>query len=323
MSGRFKSDTTKGTFPLATVAGMMLAYRGGELVRTETHSMILWTIKLISSVRKAIAGRRYPSQLAWAVAFGLLLGVVPHGNLLALALLIVVLSLKLNHAMAGLTAVLVTLFAYKLDPITHQIGDFLLSQPRINEAAINAWALPLVPWTNLNNTIVLGSLVLGVFALLPVFLITYPVFRVFKPREEEAEEVVKNDRRRNRTTTTQSTTTQVDASHQQPPRPFTAAPITTDPVTSDQRPTDVRAVDDAASTDAYSMNRVDAAHTPEQTVTPKIETRIDVIRMTEPSAVTPSSASAPPANKDNNDEMDEALNYLLRQLRDSQQKDVA
>ena len=67
--------------------------------------MIIWTIKLLSNLRRAIAGRRYPSQLAWAVAFGLLLGIVPHGNVLAVLLLVLVLTLKLNHAMAGLTAI--------------------------------------------------------------------------------------------------------------------------------------------------------------------------------------------------------------------------
>ena len=64
--------------------------------------MILWTLKLISTARRAIAGRKYPHQLAWAVAFGLLLGVVPHGNLLAIGLLLLVLSLKINHAMLNI-----------------------------------------------------------------------------------------------------------------------------------------------------------------------------------------------------------------------------
>ena len=73
--------------------------------------MILLIVKLINSARRAIAGRKYPHQLAWAVAFGLLLGVVPHGNLLAFGLVILVLSLKINHAMAGLTAVIATFLA--------------------------------------------------------------------------------------------------------------------------------------------------------------------------------------------------------------------
>ena len=50
--------------------------------------MFIWTIKLVSSVRRAIAGRKYPAQLAWAVALGAFLGLVPHGNLIALMLLL-------------------------------------------------------------------------------------------------------------------------------------------------------------------------------------------------------------------------------------------
>ena len=49
-------------------------------------TMIFWMAKLLNSLRRAIEGRKHPHQLAWAVALGLLLGVVPHGNLLAFAL---------------------------------------------------------------------------------------------------------------------------------------------------------------------------------------------------------------------------------------------
>ncbi len=124
--------------------------------------MILWTLKLISTARRAIAGRKYPHQLAWAVAFGLLLGVVPHGNLLAIVLLLVVLSLKINHAMAGLTAIGATFLATRLDPLSHQVGDYVLTHPSLSEAAVTAWQLPLVPWTDLNNTVVMGSFLIGV-----------------------------------------------------------------------------------------------------------------------------------------------------------------
>ncbi len=86
--------------------------------------MILWTIKLLNTVKKVIAGRKYPHQLAWATAFGLLLGIVPHGNLLAVALLVLVLSLRINHAMVALTAIATTfLVASRFDPVAHLIGD--------------------------------------------------------------------------------------------------------------------------------------------------------------------------------------------------------
>ncbi len=144
--------------------------------------MILWTIKQLNSIRLAIAGRQHPSQLAWGVAFGVLLGVVPHGNLLALLLLLLVLSLKLNHAMAAVTAVGVTFAAGYLDPYSHIIGQHLLTHPESGRWAVRAWQYPMVPWTDLNNTVVLGSLSIGLVSLIPTFALCYPVFCWLAPK---------------------------------------------------------------------------------------------------------------------------------------------
>lgn len=144
--------------------------------------MILWTIKQLNSVRLAIAGRQQPSHLAWGLAFGVLLGIVPHGNLLAILLLLVVLSMNLNHAMAALTAVSVTFLARRLDPYSDWVGHHLLTHPEGRRIATAAWQYPLVPWTDLNNTVVLGSLAIGLLALFPLFLISYPLFRRLGPR---------------------------------------------------------------------------------------------------------------------------------------------
>ena len=100
--------------------------------------MILWICKLVSTARRAIAGRRYPHQMAWGVAFGLLLGVIPHGNLLALLVLLVVLSLKVNHAMAALTAVSTTFLASLLDPYSDQVGSYVLTHPKLQDSFASA-----------------------------------------------------------------------------------------------------------------------------------------------------------------------------------------
>ncbi|MEM9645697.1 MAG: TIGR03546 family protein [Planctomycetota bacterium] len=279
--------------------------------------MILWSIKLFSNLRKAIAGRRYPSQLAWAVAFGFLLGVVPHGNLLAIALLIVVLSLKLNHAMAGFAAVLTAIFAApRLDPITHLIGQTLHSHPKIAEYGVASWQLPLMPWTDLNNTIVLGSLVLGVAALIPIFVATYPIFRVFKPREEAEPiiAVVSDVGEQPAAPVVGDKGVRTHGSHGSVPAPHQPASLPTK-AKSSGRPSDVRNV---AGMGAETYVRADGGHSNDPTPT-RVETRIDVIRVSEKDSASKSGSVPQHTNKD----MDEALNYLLRQLRDSQQKDAA
>ena len=288
--------------------------------------MILWTIKLIKTARRAIAGRKYPHQLAWAVAFGLLLGIVPHGNLLALALLILVLSLKLNHAMAGLTAVAASFGASHLDPYSHLVGDRVLSDPRMAEIATRAWQLPMVPWTDLNNTIVMGSFLIGVAALIPVFVITYPVFRVFAPTtdpepSETAERSGKDEAASHEIVLVDSSHAQVAPPHQAP------APVPSVAVGESLEGSESSSTFDERLENA--LRDADSASTPNE---PKqdvaVETRIDVIRMkdyrdTGESTDEQSAANAADEPADQQQPMDEALNYLLRQLRDSQQRKVA
>lgn len=281
--------------------------------------MIIWTIKLLSTFRRAIAGRKYPHQLAWAVAFGLLLGIVPHGNLLALGLLIVVLSLKLNHAMAGLTAIGASFAATIIDPYSHQLGESLLNHPEVANVAANAWQLPLVPWTDLNNTVVMGSFLIGMVALLPVFAITYPIFRLFAPAAETDEKVAKGKAAADRSLTHEIV--MVDQGHAQVARPHRTPQDTLATASSDEQ-LEANLEDAAVETQAIEA-------TSEHGNQIAVETRIDVIRMKDyrdTNTSSPSSdqtAATQGEQAEQQQPMDEALNYLLRQLRDSQQRKVA
>ena len=276
--------------------------------------MIFWIYKLISSARLAIAGRRYPHQLAWAVAFGLLLGVIPHGNLLAVGVLLVVLSLKINHAMAGLTAVVTTFLAVYLDPFSHQVGDFVLTHPGFRETATAACKLPLVPWTDLNNTVVMGSFLIGLTALVPTFAVTYPIFRMLAPKNvigpdpaASAKAILDIDSHGVTTSTSSGNAHQlvlVDQGHATVARPHRSDQP--QPNRTTEQPEEVEFVE-LESSDHSSGKKV------------TIDTRIDVIRMKDHRSVGVPGPSKTDEATDGQP-MDEALNYLLRQLRDSQQK---
>lgn len=268
--------------------------------------MIIFMMKLLSSVRKAVAGRKHPHQLAWAVAFGLLLGIVPHGNLLAVALVIFVLTLKLNHAMAGLTAIGISFAATRLDPYSHQVGDFVLSHPEMHRFAASAWQLPLMPWTDLNNSVVMGSLLIGLVSLLPCFVLTYPFFRLFASKDDlrdEVESASTESPAKERSGSVHSVVV-VDQGHQQVARPHRSTPET------------VSELPDFEEVNETEADREEVA----------VETRVDVIRLQDVRA-TESSKKNKNAFGDNpspdDEPMDEALNYLLRQLRDSQSRKTA
>ncbi len=287
--------------------------------------MIIWTIKLLSNVRKAIAGRNHPHQLAWAVAFGLVLGLVPHGNLVALAWLLMVLSLNVNHSMVAITAIGSSFVAGRLDPYSHQVGEYFLRQPSFHDKLVTAWQWPLVAWTDLNNTIVLGSLSIALAAMFPVFAVTYPVFRYLgrNARKAENEAVADHESITSVESTTETASSEthpivvVDKAHARVSRPHLAATKSAKEQDAVLTAADFKpVVENDTSFDASSTaNLLKEPHV-------AVETRIDVIRIAdyrEPVKTESSDSST----MDNNEPMDEAFRYLLHQLRDTQQRKAA
>ncbi|SMP57090.1 TIGR03546 family protein [Neorhodopirellula lusitana] len=302
--------------------------------------MILFTVKLISSIRKAIAGRKHPSQLAWGVALGVLLGIIPHGNLLAVAMVLVVLMLQVNHAMVALVGVGLTFFASKLDPQFDALGRWIFDQPDVAQALASAWQLPLVPWTDLNNTVVMGSFVSGLAAVPPCFMLTYPVFKRWALALEEADEdeVNRADEKVNRFKSELQDDVKADrfsdqrmhdAHGQAGPHVRTTAPskpaseLSNPPSETEQRSPMI-----ASSGRVYDVRRVDDA----QTVAMPAAARSPEPQKQQPTKVAIASTGniksqlevqADNASADDQQKIDEALNYLLRQLRDSKDKDAA
>ncbi|KLU01338.1 putative transmembrane protein [Rhodopirellula islandica] len=316
--------------------------------------MILFSIKLLSSLRKAIAGRKYPSQLAWGLAFGLLIGLIPHGNLLAVALVFGVLMLRVNHAMVALTAIGVTMVAPRLDPISEQLAQWFFDQEGVSQVMARAWDLPLVPWTDLNNTVVMGSFLIGLASLVPTFAVSYPLFKAVSGngREDEdlEEELLVTPVRKRRSSET-STAHAVDPPHTQTRQPhFSPEPAFvsgSDEVieANSGRVFDFRRVDDAEpvlakitpgrdeNANAKRALAVNEASTSDASYG-KQTTHIEVLDadsnlQTASNTNTMASVSGgsrqpdPVTTNDDQHKIDEALSYLLRQLRDSQDKDAA
>jgi len=147
--------------------------------------MLVFFIKQILSLKKAILGRREPHQLAWGLALGLFLGIVPHGNLLAFAILLFVLSVNVNHGMVAVTAVIASMLASRLDSQTHAVGNYLLNHPDFAPVLASAWQLPVIPWTDINNTVVMGSFAVGLAFVVPAYLFSYPIFHWLAPESND------------------------------------------------------------------------------------------------------------------------------------------
>ncbi len=298
--------------------------------------MLVFFVKQLLSLKRAILGRREPHQLAWGLALGLLLGIVPHGNLLAFAILLFIMSVTVNHGMVAVTAVITSVLASRLDSQTHAVGNYLLTHPDFSPILASAWQLPVVPWTDINNTVVMGSLAVGLAFVVPAYLFTYPIFHWLAPEP-------------------------IDVPTDVLPPPNNAAAVEQTPQTlklhsvddSDDR---IAADDIAVSSEILAASDVDtkasapiflplsnaetvaidaafgqAAEAEELAKRTIVDTRIEVVRMyplgQSASAAQRSDDAIPLAEleqvaretSEQDQPMSEALNYLLRQLRDARQ----
>lgn len=126
-------------------------------------------LKLLQSIIKTLHSEGTPGQVALGMALGSVLGLTPLMNIhnLLVFSLIVILNVSFGGAMLG-WALFVPL-GFILDPVFHRIGLALLEAPSLRGTWTAWFNTPLVPYTNFNNTVVLGSVVGWLVLTVPIF----------------------------------------------------------------------------------------------------------------------------------------------------------
>jgi uncharacterized protein (TIGR03546 family) len=130
---------------------------------------MLALLKLIQSIIKTLHSEGTPGQVAAGMALGAALGLTPLLNVhnMVVFSLIVMLNVSFGGGMLG-WALFVPL-GFMLDPVFHAIGLGLLQAPSLRGLWTSMYNAPLVPYTNFNNTIVLGSVVGWLALAVPIF----------------------------------------------------------------------------------------------------------------------------------------------------------
>ena len=132
--------------------------------------MLMLLLKIIQKLFAALNSEGTPFQVAVGIAMGSALAVTPlmnvHNLVIALA------AMLLNVSLAGffLGWVLLTPFGFILDPLFDRIGTALLSAPSLQGLWTSLYNMPVVPYTNFNNSVVLGSFVFWLLAFVPLLL---------------------------------------------------------------------------------------------------------------------------------------------------------
>jgi uncharacterized protein (TIGR03546 family) len=130
---------------------------------------MLSLLKLLQSIIKALHSDGTPGQVAAGLALGSVLGLTPLLNVhnLIVFALIVILNVSFGGGMLGWA--LFVPFGFILDPIFDRIGASLLQAASLRPLWTDLYNTPLVPYTNFNNTVVLGSVVGWLVLAVPIF----------------------------------------------------------------------------------------------------------------------------------------------------------
>lgn len=141
----------------------------------------MFLLKPLRLIFRALSEDNTPAQMALGFALGLMIGLVPKGNLIAVSLMIILGVLRVNLGVGMLTAFFVSWISPFFDFVTHSIGQMILSIESLSPFWTDLYNMPIVPWTKFNNTVVMGSFALGAALLVPSFLISRPIFAKYAP----------------------------------------------------------------------------------------------------------------------------------------------
>ncbi len=129
-------------------------------------------IKLIQSLFGALHSEGTPGQLAAGIVLGSFLGLTPLVNLHNAVAFAALVLLNVSFAGGLLGWAVFVPVGFLLDPVFDWIGHGLLLAPSLRGLWTALYNTPIIPLTNFNNTVVLGSLVFAMVFALPLFFAT-------------------------------------------------------------------------------------------------------------------------------------------------------
>ena len=132
---------------------------------------MLTLLKLLQSLFQTLHSEGTPGQVAAGIMLGAGIGLTPllSAHNLVLFAAIVLLNVSFGGGMLGLA--LFTPVGFVLDPLFDRIGLALLTAPALRNLWTGWYNLPLVPYTNFNNSVTLGSFVFWLAAAVPTYFL--------------------------------------------------------------------------------------------------------------------------------------------------------
>jgi len=134
----------------------------------------------IAKLIAALNGNLKKSQIAAGFSWGLLLGLIPAGNVFWIVLFVVSFFFKHHHASKLIVLAILKLASAAVAPLMDTVGWEILHIETLQGFFTALYNMPFVPFTKFNNTLVAGGLVSGIVLWLPVFLLILLLIPVYR-----------------------------------------------------------------------------------------------------------------------------------------------
>ena len=119
---------------------------------------MLALLKLIQSIFNTLHSDGTPNQVAWRIALGAALGIVPLFTLQNACVFVLLVMLNVSFSGGMLGWALAVPVGFALDPVFDAIGRYLLiTRADLTPFWTRVLNLPLAPYSQVNNTVVLGA----------------------------------------------------------------------------------------------------------------------------------------------------------------------
>jgi uncharacterized protein (TIGR03546 family) len=138
-------------------------------------------LRFLQQLVRALNSDGTPGQVGMGMAIGLAFGLTPIASLHNLVMLAVAMLTTVSFPAVMLGWAVAVPFGFLLDPLFDRVGMALLTNEAL--APLFTWVVntPVVALSQLNNSIVLGSLVVWFVVLVPAFFL----FRLLVARYRE------------------------------------------------------------------------------------------------------------------------------------------
>ncbi len=150
---------------------------------------------LIGLLQKTSSHNR-PRQIAWAIAWGCVCGLIPKSSLLFPLALMVSVLLPMHLVAAMICMLITSCLSPLLHPTLGNVGHWMFGSLGFAPIVHKLESYPLIPWMKLHNTVVIGALLLSFVAFVPTYWIMLQIVAPLYARwlklqpEVQTEEVV-------------------------------------------------------------------------------------------------------------------------------------